>query len=83
MAKICNQTFVKDTHRDKKYIGTMKCISCGEESNISLQFPCKLTDFNKQINAFQKMHETKGCNKKQLNAPEWACQSFDIGIASG
>ena len=80
MDKICNQTFVKDKFRDKKYIGTMKCICCDEESNISLKFPCKLTDFNKQINAFQKMHDIKGCNKEQLSAPDWACESFEIGI---
>ena len=83
MAKICNQTFVKDAYRDKKYIGTMKCISCEEESNISLTFPCCLIDFNKQVKAFQKMHEVKGCNKQRLKAPDWASESFEFGLASG
>jgi hypothetical protein len=83
MAKICNQTFIKDQFRDKKYIGTMKCIFCGEESNISLKFPCSLLEFNKQLQQFTKMHTVKGCNKTKLDAPDWACKTFEVGIAAG
>lgn len=80
MSKICNQTFIKDVYRDKKYTGTMKCVACNEESNINLMLPCSVIDLNKQMKAFSKLHAIKGCNKKQLPAPEWACKSIGIII---
>jgi hypothetical protein len=79
--KVCNQTFIKDQFRNRAFIGTLKCIKCEEESNISLRFPCAVSDFNKEIQAFQKFHTNKGCNKGKLPAPEWAAQSVDFGIA--
>jgi hypothetical protein len=81
MAKICNQTFVKDQYRDRKYIGTMKCMHCEEESNIRFRFPIKITDFNKIVKAFVSLHTLNGCNKVQSEAPLWACGSVELGLA--
>lgn len=63
MNKVCNQVFVKDTARDKKYLSTMKCRTCGEESNSGLIMPCPITEFTNELKAFIKLHDAKGCNK--------------------
>lgn len=79
--KICNQVMVKDQFRDKKYIGTMKCIACEEESNLAFKFPCSIKDFTSNLSAFIKLHTIKGCNKEKLNAPEWASGKVTMGFA--
>ena len=81
MAKICNQLFVKDTHRDKKYICTVKCVYCGGESNLNLKLPILLIDYNKFLTKFIKTHKDKGCNKFKLNSPEWASKEINIAIS--
>ena len=83
MTKICNQLFIKDTHRDKRYAATAKCACCGEESNFTEPFPFLLTNYIKWLNNFMKIHKDKGCNKTRLKAPEWAAQEANIGIAPG
>jgi hypothetical protein len=78
--KICNQFFVKDTHRDKKYACTLRCVTCDESSSLNATFPFEvslLTDF---IKNFTNLHHKKGCNKDQLSAPEWASGEFNVGI---
>lgn len=78
--KICNQFFVKDIIRDKKYIGTLKCVCCNEESNMSGQYGIPVDDFLKFIKAFINLHKMKGCNKEQLKHPEWASTEVGFGI---
>lgn len=82
MAKICNQVFVKDKFRNKKYAGTQKCLSCNHESHINLKFPFSVTDFISHTEAFVKLHTKLGCNKKSIDAPEWAAQTIDLAIVS-
>ena len=79
--KICNQRFVKDDFRDKKYIGSMKCITCGEVSNLTSGFPVALKDFTSNLDAFVKLHTVKGCNKTRTIDPDWASSKIGIGIA--
>jgi len=63
MIEICNQVFVKDSVRDRKYLSTMVCKACGEESNSGLKLPCPVTDFTNELKAFIELHDAKGCNK--------------------
>lgn len=79
--KICNQLFVKDTHRNRKFNGTLKCSCCGEESNIEFPYPIEIFDYTRQIDAFVNLHKVKGCNKKQLPRPDWASKEITHGIA--
>lgn len=81
MAKICNQYFVKDTHRNKQYNETIKCVCCGEESNLAQPFPFLVEDFTKWLKNFNKMHTDKGCNKTLLEVPDWAASVFGFGIS--
>lgn len=81
MAKICNQLFVKDTHRDKKHSATAKCVCCNEESNFTEPFPFTITKYTNWINNFVKMHKDKGCNKTPLDAPEWASKDVSFAVA--
>ncbi len=81
MPKICNQYFVKDTHRNKEFMGTAKCAKCNEESSLDVQFPLEmklLSDFSK---SFTKHHKIKGCNKYKSEPGEWASKSVSLGIA--
>lgn len=72
---------MKDTHRDMKYTGTMKCSCCEEESNLPQKFPFKLDEMVKQLEAFIKMHKIKGCNKKQVDIPDWASGEINVAIS--
>jgi rRNA maturation protein Nop10 len=81
MAKICNQLFIKDTHRNKQYTATAKCVCCGEESNFTEPFPFLLTNYTKWLKNFTKIHKDKGCNKTRLDAPDWAAKEVSFGIA--
>lgn len=80
MAKICNQLFIKDTHRNKAHSATCKCVCCGEESNFSEPLPFLMQDYTKWCEGFLKIHKDKGCNKRRLDAPDWASRSISFGI---
>lgn len=80
MKKICNQAFVKDSHRDKRYSGTMRCICCMEESHLDFKFPFLVSKMIDQLRAFGKVHAAKGCNDVRLSAPDWASGVVDIAI---
>lgn len=79
--KICNQFFVKDVFRDKRYNGTLKCACCDEESNMNLPYPIEMTALIKFIDLFTKLHASKGCNKAQIVGPDWASGEVNFGIA--
>lgn len=81
MGKICNQAFVKDTHRNKFYAGTQKCFCCLEECHIAGPLPIRVDAMLTICSAFVELHESKGCNKVKLPAPEWA--SGEIGFSLG
>ena len=81
MEKICNQHFVKDTHRDKKYNGTIKCSCCGEESNWIHPYPFEMKAFIKWLNDFTKLHKNKGCNKVRIDIQEWESKEVSFGVA--
>ena len=80
MSKICNQTFVKDRFRNRKYSGTMKCMCCGEESHLRLKFPILLNYFNNSMKAFVALHTANGCNETAIEAPQWSCKTLDISV---
>jgi hypothetical protein len=81
MKKICNQYFVKDTHRNKKYNGTIKCSCCDEESNWNQPYPFEMKLFIKWISDFQKLHNNKGCNKIKIETQAWESKEVSFGIA--
>ena len=83
MAKATNQVMVKDTHRDMKYTGTMKCMKCGEESNLPEMYGFTVQSMVDQLKAFSKMHDIKGCNKKKVESPEWASGEINMAFAVG
>jgi len=80
MEKICNQHFIKDTHRDKKYTSTLKCSCCGEESHLTQPAPF-VKDFVRWLNDFTKLHKNKGCNKHKIEDQEWAAKEVSFGVA--
>lgn len=79
--KICNQLFVKDIYRDKSFMGTVKCVCCGEQSNLNATFPFEVKLFTNFVKDFVRLHKGKGCNKVKLEAPEWASSDVSVGIA--
>ena len=79
--KICNQHFVKDSYRNKKYNGTIKCSCCGEESNWIHPFPFEMKLFIKWLDDFVKLHKNKGCNKTEIQIQEWESKEVSFGVA--
>jgi transcription elongation factor Elf1 len=82
MKNICNQSFVKDTHRDKKYNGTIKCSCCGEESHWNHPFPFEMKLYMKWLDDFMSLHKNKGCNKKKLPTQRWESTEVSLGIVN-
>ena len=78
--KICNQHFVKDTHRNKKHTATIRCAMCEEESNLIPELPISVYDYIDFMKTFIKLHSMYGCNKERLKVPEWASSDMSIGI---
>lgn len=82
MRKICNQTFIKDSFRDRNHKSTVKCMVCNEESHWDEPFPFEMIKYVNWLESFEKLHTKKGCNKKRFNGtPAWASTEFSIGIA--
>lgn len=81
--KKCNQFFVKDDFRDKKFAGTIKCSCCNEESNLNAKFPFTMDLMINFINAFVTLHKKKGCNKSECEVPDWASGEINFGVAMG
>ena len=77
----CNQHFVKDSHRNNQYIATIKCSCCKEESNWEKPYPFELKEFNKWLDDFTKLHNSKGCNKNIIDKCEWESTSFSFGLS--
>ncbi len=79
--KICNQLFLKDEFRERKYPATVKCTYCGEQSSLQAIFPFPLEMFTNFLEDFVKLHSRKGCNKKEISSPAWASKEVNLGIA--
>lgn len=60
---ICNQFLVNDAVRDKKYMATVRCNCCSEESSLPGKFPVKIEEFTGFLSSFVAHHDQKGCNK--------------------
>jgi len=50
------------------------------ESNFTEPFPFTITKYTKWIDNFFKMHKDKGCNKTQLDSPEWAAKDVNFKV---
>ena len=79
---IINQMMVKDSHRDTKYSGTMKCACCGEESHLPIIFPFLLCDMIDHMEVFMEMHNIKGCNEVKVDTPEWASSKLSLALSN-
>lgn len=79
--KVCNQHMVKDSIRNKKYTGTIKCVACEDESNLQMKLPISVYDYIEYMKAFIKLHSMFGCNKVKLPVPDWASSDMSVGIS--
>jgi len=78
--EICNQFFVKDTHRDKRYPATIRCSCCDRVYHYINSFPFSINDIAKWMERTTQIHDFKGCNEKQLPDPEWASKEVEFTI---
>jgi hypothetical protein len=79
-SKICNQFFIKDIYRDKKYTSTLKCACCSGIDHFSDPAPL-VSQFTQWIEDFNKLHQNKGCNKVEVKGIDWAAKEINFGIA--
>lgn len=70
--KVCNQYFVSDMHRDRRYKATLKCAWCDEESNFTVLTTTNPDAYIFWMKSFKELHTAKGCNCRALHVQEWA-----------